>query len=320
MDTASLLAVALCFGLFVLVLAMVLAVASVLRLRQNEVVRRFSGVTSPVEAALSGADPVMLRRAAAPALWQKLLPGAAQAEGLAAFGAEIRRIAVVTVVVITTGVVILLHAAIGLNLILGLAAGLLLSAVVWYFWARARYRRRLAQIEEAVPEALDMIVRSLRVGQPVATAIQTVGQELNGPIAAEFSESARRISYGQDPVRALREMAQRCDNQNLRFFAAAVAIQSNSGGNLAEVLERLCTIARGRQQLRRKVRSITAEAKWSGMFLSCFPLGAVVMLLTINPDYFSEISDKPFFLPMLTVVGVLLGMNVLFMRWLVKIE
>ena len=79
-------------------------------------------------------------------------------------------------------------------------------------------------------------------------------------------------------------------------------------------------VARGRQQMRRKIRSITAEAKWSGRFLSAFPALATIMILSINPQYFSEIYDEPFFPYMLGVVAVLLLCNFLFMRWLVKIE
>lgn len=320
MTLASILAISQGLGFLLMVGAMSLGAALLVRGRQLEVIRRFSGVTKVVTEDPQSGDQLLLRRATAPGLWRRLLPGGAQAESLVAFGAEIRRVAILLGIAVTTLTILVLHAIIGAGVILAGLIGLMLSALIWYFWARARYRRRLDQIDEAVPETIDMIVRSLRVGQPIATAIQLVGQELTGPIAEEFSETSRRISYGQDAVRALREMASRCENQNLRFFAAAVAIQSSSGGNLAEVLERLCAIARGRQQLRRKVRSITAEAKWSGLFLSVFPLVAVSMLMMINPDYFTEIADRPFFLPMLAVVAVLLSLNVLFMRWLVKIE
>ncbi len=82
----------------------------------------------------------------------------------------------------------------------------------------------------------------------------------------------------------------------------------------------MAEIARSRQQLQRKVRSITAEAKWSGRFLSAFPLIAAAALLAINPKYFDDIADKGFFMPMLGVVAVLLLLNILFMRWLVRIE
>ncbi|NPD17280.1 pilus assembly protein TadB [Xinfangfangia sp. D13-10-4-6] len=283
------------------------------------VLERFS-VRPPKPADDPVADHIALRRNETPARWRHLLPGNWHDVSMAAFTAEMRRIGLVLTLTITTLVMILFNTLLNINILLGAAAGLLLSGIVWYFWVKMRSNKRLLRIEESVPEALDMIVRSLRIGLPVSTALQVAGQELTGPLADEFSETSRRISYGQEPVRALREMAERCRNQSLRFLAAAVALQAATGGNLAEVLERLCAIARGRQQLQRKVRSITAEAKWSGRFLSFFPIGATIMLLSINPDYFSEISNKPFFIPMLCVVAGLLFMNILFMRWLVKIE
>lgn len=320
MALSHILSLALGFGLMLLVAAAGMALIANYRRLQRAVVRRFSGSVETGAPDERAPGQQVLRREDPPRWWARLVQAAPGRDDLAALGAEMRRITLVLVLSVTTLVAILAHAAIGANLLFGALAGLLLSAVIWYFWAGLRFRHRLAAVDDAVPEALDMIVRSLRVGLPVASAIQSAGQELTGPLSEEFAETSRRISYGQDPVRALRDMAERCQNQSLRFFAAAVSIQSASGGNLAEVLERLCAIARGRQQMRRKVRSITAEAKWSGRFLSFFPLLATAMLLAINPDYFDEIADKPFFLPLLTVVGGLLTLNILFMRWLVKIE
>ncbi|VDC21153.1 type II secretion system F family protein [Pseudogemmobacter humi] len=322
MVLSHILSLMLGFGLLLLTAAAGMALSENYRKLQRAVIRRFSGSveTAGPEDRDRAAGQQALRREDPPRWWARVIKVAPGRDNLAAFGTEMRRITLVLVLSVTTLVAILANAATGTNLLLGALAGLLVSAVIWRFWAGLRFRRRLAAIDDAVPEALDMIVRSLRVGLPVASAIQSVGQELTAPLSDEFAETSRRISYGQDPVRALRDMAERCQNQNLRFFAAAVSIQSASGGNLAEVIERLCAIARGRQQMRRKVRSITAEAKWSGRFLSFFPLLATTMLLAINPGYFEEISDKPFFLPMLAVVGGLLTLNILFMRWLVKIE
>lgn len=286
------------------------------RRRRLMAIRRFSGQVRSEDPLLEAADAIALRRDGLHKSWLGL-------SGAAAGGrADVlpRHLALILVLTVTTVVTLLAHVILGLGLAIGVACGLILAVTIWILQVRRLIHRRALAIEEALPEAMDLIVRSLRVGQPVGPAVQTAGKELSGPIAEEFSETSARISYGQEPVSALRDMANRTDSQGLRFFAAAVAIQSSTGGNLAEVLDRLAAIARGRQQLHRKVRSITSEAKWSGRFLSFFPLGATGMLLIVNPDYFSEISDKPFFLPMLGLVGTLLFLNILFMRWLVKVE
>ncbi|WP_112310099.1 type II secretion system F family protein [Pseudogemmobacter bohemicus] len=286
------------------------------RHRRLTAIRRFSGEVRSGDPLLEEADAVALRRDALHRNWLTLFasPTGGRADIVP------RHLALILILTVTTIMTLLAHVVLGLGLTIGIATGLILSLVIWVMQVRRLIRRRAFAIEEALPEAMDLIVRSLKVGLPVGSAVQTAGKELSGPLAEEFSETSARISYGQEPVGTLRDMANRTDSQGLRFFAAAVAIQSSTGGNLAEVLERLSSIARGRQQLRRKVRSITSEAKWSGRFLSFFPLGATVMLLVVNPDYFSEISDKPFFVPMLGLVATLLFLNILFMHWLVKVE
>ncbi len=278
-------------------------------------VQRFTGEIRPETGSPEEAEAIALRRDATGRGWRSLLisPGG----GATPIPRHHSLILFLTITTLTT---LLFELVFGLGLTIGIACGLILSLAAWVFQARRLIRRRAFAIEEALPEAMDLIVRSLKVGLPVGAAVQAAGRELVGPIAEEFSETSARISYGQEPVSALRDMATRTGSQGLSFFAAAVAIQSTTGGNLAEVLERLANIERGRQQLRRKVRSITSEAKWSGRFLSFFPIAATVVLLAANPDYFSEISGQPFFVPMLGLVGALLFLNILFMHWLVKVE
>lgn len=202
----------------------------------------------------------------------------------------------------------------------GMLVGLLVPPGVWILWRNYRLAKYRGAVDDAVPEAMQMIVRALRIGQPVGVAIHGAGRDLTGPLAVEFTVTADRISYGQSVASALRDLAERCDNQNLRFLAAAVSIQSATGGNLADVLERLSDIARGRQQMRRKIAAIIAEARWSGRFLSAFPLLATGMVLLINPTHFAEIQDQSWFGPMLWGVGGLLLVNLFFMNWLVKVE
>jgi len=203
---------------------------------------------------------------------------------------------------------------------IGMLAGLLAPPAVWLMWGNYRQAKYRAAVDDAVPEAMQMIVRALRIGQPIGFAIHGAGRDLTGPLAAEFTLTADRISYGQSVASALRDLAERCDNQNLRFLAAAVSIQSATGGNLADVLDRLADIARGRQQMRRKISAIIAEARWSGRFLSAFPLIATGLVLMINPAHFEDIQGLDFFKPLLAVVGALLVLNLLYMRWLVQVE
>ncbi|MEL6171056.1 MAG: pilus assembly protein TadB, partial [Pseudomonadota bacterium] len=106
----------------------------------------------------------------------------------------------------------------------------------------------------------------------------------------------------------------------LRFLAVAVTIQQQSGGNLAEILDGLAKVIRARFRLFRRVKAITAEAKWSGKFLSGFPLLALVGIQIIKPDYYDEAMVHPFFIPACIAVGFFLTLNLVVMRALVNIK
>ncbi|MEQ8431144.1 MAG: type II secretion system F family protein [Silicimonas sp.] len=203
---------------------------------------------------------------------------------------------------------------IGVPLILSAVATLVLGVAFWSIVTRYRRQKRHEAIAEKVPEAIDVMVRALRVGSPFSSAITLVGKSMEGPIAEEFTATIQEVNFGQDLVVALHDLAERCDNQDLRFLAAGAAIQQTSGGNLAELLERISKICRGRQALALKVRSLTSEARWSGNVLSIFPIIAVLGITLLSPNYFDEVSKADFFPALLTVVGALLVANILFMR------
>lgn len=189
-----------------------------------------------------------------------------------------------------------------------------------HVWLSGRTRRRLSQIEEMLPDAIELMVRSLRVGHPFSAAVQIVARETRGPLAAEMALIADETAYGRDVGEALTEMADRVGLQDLRFLAVAVTIQSQSGGNLAEVLDGLAKVIRARFKLFRKVRAITAEAKWSGTFLSGFPLVALLAIQLTEPDYFDPLRGTGYLMPGALAVGVFLLANVIVMRRLVDIK
>jgi len=108
--------------------------------------------------------------------------------------------------------------------------------------------------------------------------------------------------------------------QDLRFLAVAVSIQQQSGGNLAEILEGLSKVIRARFKLFRRVKAITAEAKWSGTFLSGFPLVALVAINVLQPNYYDDVKDTAAFIPAALVAGAFLVANVFVMRSLVDIK
>ena len=189
-----------------------------------------------------------------------------------------------------------------------------------FFWVSNKANKRIAMIEEQLPDAVELMVRSLRVGHPFSSAISIVSKEIKDPLATEFGIIADESSYGRDIGEALKAMAERLDMQDLRFLAVAVTIQQQSGGNLAEILAGLAQVIRARFRLFRRVKAITAEAQWSGKFLSAFPIAALIMIQVTDPHYYDEVLDHPWFIPACFLVGAFLTVNLLVMRVLVNIK
>jgi tight adherence protein B len=189
-----------------------------------------------------------------------------------------------------------------------------------YFWVNGKAKKRLAMIEEQLPDAVELMVRSLRVGHPFSSALSIVSKEIKDPLATEFGVIADEATYGRDVGEALKHMADRLDMQDLRFLAVAVTIQQQSGGNLAEILAGLARVIRARFRLFRRVKAITAEAQWSGKFLSGFPIVALIGINLLDPNYYDEVMDHPWFVPACFVVGLFLIANLIVMRALVNIK
>lgn len=189
-----------------------------------------------------------------------------------------------------------------------------------YFWVNKKAKDRMNLLEEQLPDAVELMVRSLRVGHPFSSAIAIVAKEVPDPLGTEFGVIADEASYGRDIAESLKAFAERMDSQDLRFLAVAVSIQQTSGGNLAEILEGLAKVIRARFKLFRRVRAITAEAKWSGMFLSAFPIVALLMINVIKPDYYDEVKTTAVFIPTALLVCLFLIVNVIFMKIMVNIK
>lgn len=189
-----------------------------------------------------------------------------------------------------------------------------------YVWINNKAKKRMALLEEQLPDAVELMVRSLRVGHPFNAAIQIVAREVPDPLGTEMGFIADETAYGRDVGEALKAFAERVDMQDLRFLAVAVTIQATSGGNLAEILNGLAKVIRARFKLFRRVKAITAEAKWSGTFLSAFPVVALVMINVIQPNYYDEVIETPAFIPACLVVAAFLVVNVFVMKMLVNIK
>lgn len=185
-------------------------------------------------------------------------------------------------------------------------------------YLRALKRRRMKLFGEQLPAALDLLVRSLRVGHPLSAALGVVAQELPDPIGSEFGIVVDEVTYGLDLQEAIDNMNERIDLPDLRYMTVAISIQHNSGGNLAEILAGLSKVIRDRFQMFRKVKAVSAEGRLSAVFLSVFPFVLATLLWLINPTYYSQVADDPMFPFLAGMTVVLLVVNIFVMRWLVN--
>lgn len=207
-------------------------------------------------------------------------------------------------------------AAFGLRIVLGIAMGV--GGV--FVWVNRTAKKRMSLLEEQLPDSIELMVRSLRVGHPFSTAIGIVAKEIPDPLGSEFGVISDEAAYGRDVSESLKAFAERMDSQDLRFLAVAVSIQQQSGGNLAEILEGLSKVVRARFKLFRRVRAITAEAKWSGMFLSGFPIAALVMINVVQPDYYDEVKETAAYVPAALFVVTFLIINIIYMKVMTNIK
>jgi tight adherence protein B len=163
------------------------------------------------------------------------------------------------------------------------------AAVLPYLGLVLLRARRQGKFGQQFPDAIDIIVRSLRAGHPVPVAISMVARELPDPVGTEFGIVADEITYGADLETAMRNLSYRVGQEDLPLFVTAVAIQGATGGNLSEILENLSRVIRERFKMRRKVKALASEGKFSALFLSALPVAIFLMIRYVAPDFYGSV-------------------------------
>jgi tight adherence protein B len=171
-------------------------------------------------------------------------------------------------------------------------------------------QRRQKTIVEQFPTALDIFVRSLRAGHPIASAMILITEEMGDPIGSEFGLVSDEVSYGAELTGALMAMAHRWDLEDMRMFVVAVSVQSETGGNLAEILENLSSVIRDRASMYMKVRALSSEGRMSAWMLTALPIITFLGTFLSNPKFYLDVAGDPIFLigfpglVLLYVIGV----------------
>lgn len=162
-----------------------------------------------------------------------------------------------------------------------------------YYYIYMKKNRNMQRFQEQLPEALDMMARSVRAGHGFSSALRIVAQEFDNPMGGEFNKVIDEINFGLSVKDALIRATERVDCDDLKFFAVTVSIQMETGGNLAEVLESISRIIRDRFKLKRRVRTLAAEGKLSAGILVAIPFFVGFALIFVNPDYIGTLLTDP---------------------------
>jgi len=190
------------------------------------------------------------------------------------------------------------------QLAIALVGSLILTGISVLMAVNFMRARRMRILEEQLPLALDIVVRSLRAGHPIVSALQLVTSEMGDPIGSEFGLIIDERTYGFELREALANFARRTGSEDAHFFAVSVAIQAETGGNLAEILENLSGVIRGRITLGKRVKALSSEGRMSAIVLSLLPLFLIGTLSLGQPQYYAERWGDPIFWPV--VGGVML--------------
>lgn len=181
-------------------------------------------------------------------------------------------------------------------------------------------QRRRKRMEEQFPIALDVFTRSLRAGHPVSSAIFLITEEMDDPIGSEFGIVSDEVAYGADLADALLSMADRWDLEDMRMFVVSVSVQSETGGNLAEILENLSTVIRARASMYMMVRALSSEGRMTGWMLTVLPMLTLLSMFLVNPGFYLDVAQDPIFLIGFPGLMLLYAIGVFAIRRLVDIK
>ena len=180
--------------------------------------------------------------------------------------------------------------------------------------------RRVKNLEEQFPLALDVLVRGLRAGHPVTAALALLAEELPDPIGREFAMAHDETAYGLELRDALENMAVRCGVPDMHMFAVCISVQHETGGNLAEILENLARVIRDRATMVLKVRALSSEGRMTAAMLTALPVFAFVALFLLNPAFYLDVAGDPAFFPAVLVLLALYGVGVVSIRRLTHLK
>ena len=207
----------------------------------------------------------------------------------------------------------------GRILLLGTFSGVagFLLPIMAIQWKANRTRKKMMN---QFPVALDVFVRGLRAGHPIAAALDLLTIEMPDPIGSEFGLVVDEVTYGAELRDALQDMADRWDLEDMRMFVVSLSVQSETGGNLAEILENLSRVIRERQSMMLKVRALSSEGRMTAVMLTGLPIFTFTLLFLGNPAFYLDVAGDPWFVPGFVGLIVLYLIGIFTIRRMVDLK
>lgn len=224
--------------------------------------------------------------------------------------------------------------------LIAIALSIVVSAIGWSFthsfiWAglgaclglalpflklKRDRKDRIDKFEEQLPDAIDSMKRALKAGLPFAATLKSVAEDMDDPVAREFELTFADINYGNDARRAMLGLLQRMPSLAVMAFVTAVLVQKETGGNLAEILEQISAVIRGRFRFFRKVRTLSAEGRLSAWILALVPFVLFIVISVSTPEYLPVLIDDPVGVKLITFGGVMGIVGIFWIRKIIRID
>ena len=162
-----------------------------------------------------------------------------------------------------------------------------------FVWVNLKRKRRIAKFNAQLPDALELLSRSLRAGHSLGSGFGLISEEMQDPLAKEFGRCFEEQNLGVSLEASLESMTRRIPNLDLRFFATAVILQRTTGGDLAEILDKISRLVRARYRLTGQIQALTGEGRLSGIVLLALPPGLFTMMMFLNREYIMKLFSDP---------------------------
>ena len=189
-----------------------------------------------------------------------------------------------------------------------------------FFYLKAMAAKRAKALGFQLPQALEIIVRSLEAGHPVPTAVALVGREMGDPIGSEFGMAADEIAYGATLEQAIERMAERCQHPDVDLFAATVRLQEKAGGNLTGLLKLNAQTVRERHKMRLKIKAASSEGRASAMILTAAPFLAIGFIMITSPNFYGDVIHEPVVKIGIAVLGTWMFIGNMVMRRMIDMR